>query len=102
MAQSSIKRFYTGISSPMLFDSFSQTICCPLSTASSQAPALNFAENGILITIANSGGTLAHINCVPWSDYPHESECLWLGGYNPLTIIGLTHIPSSCDYSIYI
>lgn len=33
--QSSIKKFYTGISTAMLFESFSASICCPLSTAAS-------------------------------------------------------------------
>ena len=32
---SSLKRFYTGLSAPMNFDSFSYYICCPLSTAAS-------------------------------------------------------------------
>eukprot|EP01084_Bolivina_argentea_P148052 258935_1 len=59
-------------------------------------------ENGIIITINNDKASSAYIYCPPWSDYPHESECLFEGGFSALTIIGLTHIPSSCDYSIYI
>ena len=33
--ESNLKSFYTGLSAPMIFDSFSVYICCPLSTAAS-------------------------------------------------------------------
>ena len=34
--------------------------------------------------------------------YPHENERLFIGGWMPLYIIGLLHVPKSIDYSKYI
>lgn len=65
-------------------------------------PALNFAEQGILLTIKNDRSQSWYFNCVPWSDFPYEDERLCIGGYTPLRIIGLCHVPSSTDFSIYI
>ena len=67
-----------------------------------KAPAINFAENGILIEIKNSNSAIPFINCVPWSDYPHENERLFIGGRQPFHIIGLLHVPKSIDYSYYV
>eukprot|EP01084_Bolivina_argentea_P115272 205002_1 len=50
----------------------------------------------------NTNSALCFLNCVPWSDYPHETERLFYGGYTAMTIIGLSHIPSTVDYSPYI
>ena len=63
---------------------------------------MNFTEKGILIEIENDKPLTPFINCKPFSDYPYQNECLFIGGLIPLNIIGLLHIPESIDYSNYI
>eukprot|EP01084_Bolivina_argentea_P113056 201584_1 len=99
---SEIPCFYSGLSSPMVFDGFSQQICCPLSTAATFAPAVNFARDGIVITIKNTKGAAMYFDCVPFSDFPYENERLFISGFNPLRIVGIYDIPSSSNYNDYI
>ena len=42
---------------------------------------MNFAEKGILVEIKNSKHAAPFINCKPFSDYPHENERLFIGGW---------------------
>eukprot|EP01084_Bolivina_argentea_P186112 320854_1 len=103
LRESPLKYFYTGLSSPLLFDSFTQNIYCPLSTSIQKEVALNFAEtNGIVIQIKNEKSAGTYFNCVPLSDFPTENERLFIGGIMPLSIMGLLHIPTCSDFTIYV
>ena len=65
-------------------------------------PAINFAADGIILEIGNNKSALKYLNCVVWSDYPEENERLFIGGHYQLEIIGLHHIPSTKNYSLYV
>eukprot|EP01084_Bolivina_argentea_P287756 493771_1 len=103
---SSIKSFYHGISRKMLFPGgFDGTFCCPTSTTLNYSTAVMFAsqgDNGIVITIKNNDAILSFFNCISWSDYPGESEMLFIGGLNPATICGLYSVSDSIKYDRWI
>eukprot|EP01084_Bolivina_argentea_P205930 351699_1 len=98
-----IKCFYHGISRKMVFDSFNPRFAGPTSTTLQYAVAVTFAnqgqdENGIIIKIANNYDWNFFFNCTIWSDYPGELEMLFLGGFNPLVIEGLSVIGENKNY----
>lgn len=103
-ADSSLKRFYHGISSQMLFDELHQYFRAPTSTTLQYEVALNFAnDEGIIITIKNDRvRTMSYFNCIPWSDFGAEYEMLFVAGYSPLEICGLSSIAENTNYSKWI
>eukprot|EP01084_Bolivina_argentea_P206397 352413_1 len=100
----SINAFYHGISCQMLFDGFNKRFCAPTSTTLQYSTAVMFANqgNGIVITIKNNVTVSAFYNCVSWSDFPGESEMLFLGGFQLLEISGLTVMSDSCKYDKWV
>ena len=55
-----------------------------------------------LVVIKNTKYSTTFFNCRPWSDYVYEDERLFCGGFCALTIVGLSHIPTSKDFGNYI
>eukprot|EP01084_Bolivina_argentea_P036411 67369_1 len=99
--------FYHGLSRKILFTVVFANFCGPLSTTLQYSTAVMFANqgtgNGIIITIMPSNDPLStFFNCVPWSDFAHESEMLWLGGMAPLAIIDLTEVDTGISHHKYI
>eukprot|EP01083_Nonionella_stella_P187872 691328_1 len=97
--------FYHGISKKMVFDGFQQRFSCPTSTTLQYETAVMFAnqgegdEEGIVISIKNNGMAASFFDCIRWSDFAGESEMLFLGGYEPLEICGLTVIGNEVNVS---
>eukprot|EP01083_Nonionella_stella_P311324 1109706_1 len=90
--------FYHGISKTMVLDGFKQRFCCLTSTTLQYETAMMsvFAnqregdEEGTVISIRNDGSKVSFFDCIRWSDCNGESEMLFLGGFDPLDVCGLT------------
>eukprot|EP01083_Nonionella_stella_P145637 456721_1 len=90
--------FHHGISKQMTFDGFSHRFCGPTSTTLQYETAMIslFAnqhegeEEGVLISFKNNKKAASFFDCIRWSDCSGESEMLFLGGFDPLDVCGLT------------
>eukprot|EP01084_Bolivina_argentea_P219393 372113_1 len=98
--------FYHGLSCPLLFHSFSNKFSGPTSTSLSYITAVMFANqgngNGIVIKIKNNKTASSFFNCIKWSDFSGESEMLFLGGFQPLQIYGLSVLSDGNNYDKWI
>ena len=96
------KEFYHGINRKMLFNAFYSKFSAPTSTSLFKEVAVNFAGEGIVITIQNSKDLLNHFNCISFSAFPGEAEMLFISGLNPLPVIGLTDLSLSAVHDDHI
>eukprot|EP01084_Bolivina_argentea_P049965 91881_1 len=102
LIESKHEEFYHGINVKMVFSALSAKFCSPTSTTFIKDVAINFGGNGMLLTIQNDKVTINYFNCVLFSDFPGEAELLFIGGLEPLNIIGLTDLSLCVDYNKYI
>eukprot|EP01084_Bolivina_argentea_P112610 200831_1 len=101
--ETKIKSFYHGISTKMMFTGLSQHFCTPTSTTLIYNTAVMFAApNGMVITIQNNYAANSFFSCIQWSDFPGESEMLFIGGYQRLKIFGLSMLDENCNYDKWI
>eukprot|EP01084_Bolivina_argentea_P277437 473642_1 len=105
-----VKRFYHGIGQKLLFAHFNRiTICCPLSTTSSFAVALNFTNNnkGLIIEFEKNSSEEFQMNrcksmSVSWlSDYGSESEYIFVQNQDYLRIVDIVE-PKFTSYHMTI
>eukprot|EP01084_Bolivina_argentea_P049964 91880_1 len=90
LTKSKHKEFYHGINMKMLFSGLKAEFCSPTSTTLFKNVAINFAQEGFVLTINNSKQGINYFNCISFSDFPAESEMLFIAGLQALDIIGLT------------
>eukprot|EP01083_Nonionella_stella_P093785 262956_1 len=99
--------FYHGISCKMLFTKLCIGLRGPFSTTLQYETAVVFASkgagDGIIITVEPLAKTLiTFFDCRCWSDFGYESEMLFLGGIEPMKIVGLTGVGDGINYDEYI
>eukprot|EP01084_Bolivina_argentea_P145580 255139_1 len=98
--------FYHGLSCKMLFKKLSAQFCGPLSATLQYSIAVTFSNqgngNGVIISIhPTSSALLTYFDCVPWSKFAYEQEMLFLGGLEPLQIIGMISVNDGMNYDKY-
>eukprot|EP01084_Bolivina_argentea_P249353 417386_1 len=105
----SIESFYHGIGQQLMFPSFMGqvgigiSIKCPLSTSSSLPVAINFTDhnNGLIIEFGFYEKAMSKYFAVSWlSDYPGESEYLFVQNYGYLTVKNIIDVQYGTEYKI--
>merc|ERR1712228_15707 len=105
------RSFYRGISRQFLFEKTILRFNAPLSTTSAEGVAENFAlgnahatatnansssGSGMILTLkphwGDCPGNIRSFCCVPYSEFPHEEEWLFIGGFEPLVIHNIQEI----------
>eukprot|EP00483_Globobulimina_turgida_P011852 UN11874 len=90
----------------MVFKGVRERFCGPCSTTLNYETAVMFASqetgNGIVVTIQNDKTAGQYFDCRAWSDFPGENEMLFLAGFQPLNICGLTSIIDGVEYDKWI
>eukprot|EP01084_Bolivina_argentea_P020584 38274_1 len=105
--KSGIKTFYHGIDHEMTFQSTVAFFNGPLSTSSEYQVALVFAtrtnSSGLIIELEHLDGSHAcFFDCAWLSEYPYESEKLFIGGDFGLIIKNIVEPLSGENYGIFI
>ena len=94
--------FYCGLHRVSKIGAFALTLRGPTSTSKVRVVAQNFArEKGVILSLNNDtmfGTALRFFNCSWISDYPEESERLWIGGWHPLRIVSVIVVENATDY----
>ena len=94
-------RFYCGLKGHITFDSFVQRFEAPLSTSSSEAVALGFADeaSGIIIELKRGSRKTRHLDTTLFSCHAHEEERLFMGSTLKIVTIsiGRTTFKSAVD-----
>eukprot|EP01083_Nonionella_stella_P083309 230316_1 len=102
---STIEKFYHGVSDTLIFDSTSVLLKGPVSTSGDFFIAAgNFGATGLVIDIPNNYMTKFYFDCRYWSDFTAEDEKLMLGGLQRLpfdTIRNMQPTPKQ-NYYIYV
>eukprot|EP01084_Bolivina_argentea_P194573 333863_1 len=110
--QDSVREFYHGIGEQLLFPEFISSrwgvggvsVYCPLSTSAQFSVALNFANiKGIVIQFEGdcSYSKLSKHFSTTWvSDFPHESEYLFLQNQYPLHIRNIYNVSTGHEFKL--
>eukprot|EP01084_Bolivina_argentea_P006060 11455_1 len=96
--------FYRGIDRMCFFEDFSTWFYAPTSVTDVLDVAINFATHeGIVIQIADYiDSPTSYFDCRFWSDFPAESEKLFMATINILQIIGLNAMYNDIQYDGWI
>jgi hypothetical protein len=95
--------FYHGISMEMVFASTVAHFRCPTSTTTSLSVACNFAKDGIILELLNDYNLHTYyFDCKVLSNHSNESECLLIGGAEPVSICNIRHIGLKIAYKPFI
>eukprot|EP01083_Nonionella_stella_P185551 676881_1 len=103
---SNVNTFYHGINTELLFSKTCDLeIYCPLSTSSSYAVAVNFATNGGIIielkpTPTQTLVATKHFSVSWLSDFPSESERLFIQNDGNFDFENILHIPTGTDLKL--
>ena len=80
-------------------------LCGPTSTSTSRQAAMTFAgNNGMLLKLDYSYEFDNHycvrsFDCVGFSNFVHESECLFMGGHHTIRIVDILNMKTNQSYS---
>eukprot|EP01084_Bolivina_argentea_P052974 97252_1 len=109
------KKLYHGVSKPLLlpevigcysadYSSRGIYIFCPLSTSLEFTVAANFTNhnNGLILTFTNDLGNSKFMPVAWISDFPAESECLFVQNSNPLAITNISIPAETCHLELFL
>eukprot|EP01083_Nonionella_stella_P211418 764473_1 len=88
----SYRQLHHGVSAPLYLKSMYTTFCGTMSTSTNWSVANSFAtdngHNGVVLTLftPRTGTLLVGFECFRISDYPHEDEILFYGGFSKVQI----------------
>eukprot|EP01084_Bolivina_argentea_P134895 237800_1 len=102
-------KLYHGISRDIEFSLYESRICCPFSTSTDKAVAINFcAGRGVLLELqitdsfAKKAGP-TFIECCYLSDFPSEQEIFFIGGAGKFIFRNIINISSKViNYKLYV
>eukprot|EP01083_Nonionella_stella_P166662 557857_1 len=97
-----IESVYHGIEQEMVFHGMQANIYCPLSTTTSEAVAIAFANQYGLVLELKPNATLKYFECALFSKYSNEQEVLFIGGLDRLNFVNIRNSITCCDYREYI
>eukprot|EP01084_Bolivina_argentea_P151448 264329_1 len=101
------KVFYHGTSKILFLTKTITRFCGPLSTSSDRAVAQKFSYGeGLVFELKYSfsiyPSNSKYFFCAPFSEFPHEKECLFIGGIPFLIITNITNVKDDEVYTQFI
>eukprot|EP01083_Nonionella_stella_P166663 557861_1 len=100
--EGNIESVYHGIEQEMIFNGMQANIYSPLSTTTSEAVAIAFANQYGLVLELKPNATLKYFECALFSKYSNEQEVLFIGGLDRLNFVNIRNSITCCDYREYI